>query len=71
MTWILKHKLAAGIAAAVVLLLWSNRKAVAAATGPAPIRGRVDSGNAFGYFDTNPDSSTFGERIYGTYGWED
>lgn len=70
MTWLLKHKIAAGVAAVVVWLLWSNRKAVAA-TLPEAIRGRIDSGNKWGYFDVNPDSPTFGEPIYGTYGWED
>lgn len=71
MTWLIKHKIAAIAAALVVYFLWANRKAVAAVTAPEPIRGRVDSGNAFGYFDVNPDSDTFGKPIYGTYGWED
>lgn len=72
MTWVLKHKVYVAVAGIIVYLLWSNRKAVAASVaGPEMKRGRVDSGSTFGYFDVNPDSATFGEKIFGTYGWED
>lgn len=73
MSWIIKHKAIALIAVGIALYIWSMRKAVGAtpSEGIDIKRGRIDSGNSFGYFDVNPDSPTFGERVFGTYGEED
>jgi len=58
MTWILKHKIAIAIGVLVFLMY---RKAKAG-TAPA-VAGTVSSGSAFGTFDTNVLSPTFGEPM--------
>lgn len=69
MTWLLKHK-ALVVGGAVLWFIWRESKKTSAPQSQI-VRGRIDSGNNYGYFDTNVLSPTFGEPVYGTYGWED
>ncbi len=68
MTWLVKHKVYLAVAAIAAYFLF--RKGKDGKPAIQPVWDVITSGKKWGTFDVNPDSTTYGEPVFGTYGNE-